>query len=257
MHFKEKLKTFRANLIGLDPGIMSIYCKLFFKPEKGSIQELINNHAKGKKPFNFLQIGGNDGFIKDPIFKFVKKYPWKGIIVEPQKEVFSKKLRKTYRFETKVRLENLAIADKTGIKKLWKIALSDSRWATGLASFNKDTLVYQVERNYVSDRLKREGIPIPDKTEDFLTYEEVRCITIEDLMKKHDFEKLDLLQIDTEGYDFEIIKTIDFSRLKPSMISFESEHLSKDDYAACQALLQKEGYQIKQIDRDTVAWLDK
>ena len=65
MHFKEKLKTFRANLIGLDPGFMSIYCKLFFKPEKGTIQELINNHAKGKKHFSFLQIGGNDGFIKE------------------------------------------------------------------------------------------------------------------------------------------------------------------------------------------------
>lgn len=255
MNFKEKLKTFRANLIGLDPGIMSIYCKLFFKPDKGSIQELIDKHAKNKSPFYFLQIGGNDGFIKDPIFKFVKKYPWQGIIVEPQKEVFYKKLRKTYRFEKKVKLENLAIADKTGNKKLWKIALSDSRWATGLASFNKNTLIHQIERNYVTDRLKREGIPIPNNTEDFLTYEEVACITIQDLLDKHKFEKLDLLQIDTEGYDFEIIKTIDFSDLKPEMISFESEHLSDSDYDECTCLLESHGYQIKKIDRDSVAWL--
>lgn len=255
MAFKEKLKRFRANLLGIDPGLMSVKYKLSYKPKPDTIEHLINEHAKGKQPFYFLQIGGNDGFIKDPIFKFVKKYPWKGIIVEPQKDVFNGNLKKTYRFEKKVILENLAIADKTGPKKLWKIALSDSRWATGLASFNRETLVYQIERNYVSDRLKREGIAIPDKVEDFLTYEEVNCTTIADLLKKHQFEKLDLLQIDTEGYDFEIIKTINFSELKPSMISFESEHLSDSDYKACKDLLSSHGYQIKQIDRDSVAWL--
>lgn len=154
MALKEKFKRFRANLLGIDPGIMALKYKLSYTPKPDTIEELIDQHAKGKKNFHFLQIGGNDGFIKDPIFKFVKKYPWKGIIVEPQKEVFNGNLKKTYRFEKKVILENLAIADKTGPKKLWKIALSDSRWATGLASFNRETLVYQIERNYVSDRLK-------------------------------------------------------------------------------------------------------
>jgi len=256
MPFKEKLKTFRASLLGIDPGIMSLYCKLFFKPKEGTIQELIDKHAKGKKSFAFLQIGGNDGFIKDPIFKFVKKYPWKGIIVEPQKEVFNNKLKRTYRFERKVNLENIAIADKTGPKKLWKIAVSNSRWATGLASFNKDTLIYQIERNYVSDRLKREGVEIPKTVDEYLTYEEVPCTTIQDLISKYNFTGLDLLQIDTEGYDFEIIKTINFDLLKPAMISFESEHLSEDDYSACKKLLAENGYTIDQIDRDTVAILD-
>ena len=255
MHFKERLKVFRANLLGIDPGFMSLYYKLFFKPKEGTIQVLLNDHAKGKKLFYFLQIGGNDGFIKDPIFKFVKKYPWKGIIVEPQSEVFTKKLKRTYRFEKKVILENLAIADQSGIKKLWKIALSDSRWATGLASFNKQTLIYQIERNYVSDRLKREGTAIPKNIDDYLTFEEVQCTTIDDLLKKHEFQSLDLLQIDTEGYDYEIIKTIDFTKLKPSMISFESEHLSKEDYSECTALLKEQGYEIEEIDRDTVARL--
>ena len=255
MAFKEKMKRFRANLLGIDPGLMSLKYKLTYNPKPNTIEYLINEHAKNKNPFHFLQIGGNDGFIKDPIFKFVKKYPWKGIIVEPQKDVFNGNLRKTYRFERKVSLENLAIADKTGTKKLWKIALSDSRWATGLASFNKDTLIYQIERNYVCDRLKREGVPIPKTVDEYLTYEEVNCTTIQDLLNKHSFSKLDLLQIDTEGYDYEIIKTIDFSKLKPTMISFESEHLSELAYKECIDLLSKEGYKTTQIDRDSVAIL--
>ena len=253
MHFKERLKRFRANLLGFDPGLMTLNYKLFYKPKPNTLEHLINQHAQNTKPFYFLQIGGNDGFIKDPIFKFVKKYSWKGVIVEPQVEVFNGNLKKTYRFERKVALENLAIADKTGSKKLWKIAVSDSRWATGLASFNRDTLVYQIERNYVSDRLKREGVAIPKTVGDYLTYEEVNCTTIHDLLDKHHFDKLDLLQIDTEGYDYEIIKTIDFKQLKPTMISFESEHLSESDYNECKELLENQGYKITQIGRDSVA----
>ena len=255
MTTKEKLKVFRANLIGLDPGLMSGYYRLFFKPDENTLEGFIDHYFKDQKNVNFLQIGGNDGYSKDPIFKFVKKYPWRGIIVEPQEDVFNKKLKKTYRFEKKVILENLAIADQTGTKKLWKIAVSDSRWATGLASFNKDTLIYQIERNYVADRLKREGKPNPEKTEDYLTYEEVECTTIHDLLAKHNFDSLDLLQIDTEGYDFEIIKTVDFNKLKPKLISFESEHLSADDQKACDQLLTAQGYKLKSIDRDTVAYL--
>lgn len=255
MHYKERLKLFRASLLGMDPGIMNGYYKLFFKPKGNDLLARIDQHAQGKSPFFFLQIGGNDGFIKDPIFKFVKKYPWKGIIVEPQQEVFEKKLKRTYRNEKKVKLENVAIADQSGKRKLWKLAVSDSRWATGLATFNKETLIYQIERNYVSDRLKREGKPVPENTEDYLTYEEVDCMTIHDLLDKHQMDHLDLLQIDTEGYDFEIIKTIDFSRLKPGMISFESEHLSESDQIACRKLLEEQGYRLEQIGRDSVATL--
>lgn len=255
MQFKERLKRFRSTLIGVDPGILSFIYKVSYKPDPSSLTGMIDQQSKGIEPFNFLQIGGNDGFVKDPIFKFVKKYPWQGIIVEPQVEVFEKSLRKTYRFASNVRLENLAIADKTETKKLWKIAVSNSRWATGLATFDKAILVYQIERNYVSDRLKREGKPIPEKVDDYLTYEEVQCTTIEDLLVKHDFQKLDLLQIDTEGYDFEIIKTINFDKIKPKMISFESEHLSEEDFKACETLLQSNGYATKTVDRDTLAWL--
>ncbi|MEX1002139.1 MAG: FkbM family methyltransferase [Crocinitomicaceae bacterium] len=255
MSFKEQLKIFRANLLGLDPGFMSVYYRLFFKPKPHSLEAFIDEKLRDTPRVHFLQIGGNDGYAKDPIFKFVKKYPWRGIIVEPQQEVFHKRLKKTYRFEKKVILENLAIADQTGRKKLWKIAVSNSRWATGLATFNRDTLIYQIERNYVSDRLKREGKPIPETIEDYLTYEEVNCTTIHDLLLKHRFEKPDLLQIDTEGYDFEIIKTIDFQRLKPKLISFESEHLSESDRKACEALLTAQGYSLQHIDRDTVAYL--
>ncbi|MCG8574233.1 MAG: FkbM family methyltransferase [Flavobacteriales bacterium] len=256
MTFKERLKEFRAFLLGIDPGMMKLVYKTSYTPKDGTIEAFIAEKTQQLKPLHFVQIGGNDGFIKDPIFKFVKKNGWRGIIVEPQKDVFHNKLRKTYRFEKKVKLDNVAIDKKSEVKKLYKLAISNSRWATGLATFDKETLIYQIERNYVDDRAKREGIETPEKTEDYITYEEVECLTLDDLLKKHGQSKLDLLQIDTEGYDFEIIKSINFEKVKPKIISFESEHLSSEDFEACQKLLKAQGYSIKTIDRDSIAYLD-
>jgi FkbM family methyltransferase len=244
--------------LGIDPGLMSLYYKFFYKPKAASIESIIDQRAKGIDPFHFVQIGGNDGFIQDPIFKFIKKYPWKGIIVEPQKDVFNNKLRRTYRLEKKVVLENIAIASSSGTKKLYKLTISDSRWATGLATFDRKVLEYQIRRNYVDQRAKREGIQkgTYGNLEDYITFEEVKCMTLSDLLVKHKLSHLDLLQIDTEGYDFEIIKTINFSSLKPSMISFESEHLSIEDAAGCITLLTNNGYKIMQQGRDTIAYLE-
>ncbi|MGB0840154.1 MAG: FkbM family methyltransferase, partial [Chitinophagales bacterium] len=151
-------------------------------------------------------------------------------------------------------LENVAIADETGVKHLHKIAFSQSRWATGLASFNRATLEAEIKRGYVDEQAKREGIIPPTNLEDYFTTEPVDCTTISDLLVKHQFPQLDLLQIDTEGYDFEIIKTVDFTQFKPKIISFEHQHLSPKDTIACQTLLDKQGYTILKKGRDSIAY---
>lgn len=53
------------------------------------------------------------------------------------------------------------------------------------------------------------------------------CTSLIQLVKDHDLFGLDYLQIDTEGFDDEIIKMIDFSIIKPKLIKFELVHLSK------------------------------
>lgn len=252
---KNKLKIFRLFLLGIDPGIMRMYYRFFYQPKPNTLEALMDQKLNKKGKIEFIQVGGNDGYVKDPIFKFVKKYRWKGIIAEPQDKVFHQQLKKTYRFEKNVVLENVAIADKTETKKLYKIGISEARWATGLATFNKDVLIKQIQRNYVDDRAKREGIVTPDNIEDYITYEEVHCSTIVDLLDKHNLKNLELVQIDTEGYDFEIIKTIPFNSLKPRLISFENEHLSEVDFEACKTLLQQNGYELHHIDRDSLAVL--
>ena len=66
---------------------------------------------------------------------------------------------------------------------------------------------------------------------------------------------MDLLQIDTEGYDYEILRTIDFSRLRPRFINYERE-LLQDDGPACRSMLSAAGYVLfdwGEDDKDTLA----
>lgn len=254
MNIKEAYKRVRAEFLGIDPVFMPLYCKLFYSPKKGSLAEQLDKNSKN--PFHFLQVGGNDGFANDPIFRFVKKHGWKGIIVEPQEEVFNTRLKKTYRFEKNVHLENKAVTAKTGTKLLYKLAVSNSRWATGLATFSKEVMLDRIKNNdRIKSRALKEGAVLPDNDEDYITTEEVHCVSILDLMSKHDFTGLDLLQIDTEGYDFEIIKTIDFSKLKPRMISFERHLLSQEDQVKCKELLVEQGYNVDDYAGDSLAIL--
>ncbi|MBK9465376.1 MAG: FkbM family methyltransferase [Chitinophagaceae bacterium] len=55
---------------------------------------------------------------------------------------------------------------------------------------------------------------------------------------------VDLLLIDTEGYDFEILKTIDFSNFRPDLLIFEVSNLDRKDFNASIEILKKNEYQV-------------
>jgi hypothetical protein len=53
----------------------------------------------------------------------------------------------------------------------------------------------------------------------------VNCLTISNIVDKYDIINLDYLFIDAEGYDYEIIKSIDFGKCNIKNIKFESMHI--------------------------------
>ena len=55
----------------------------------------------------------------------------------------------------------------------------------------------------------------------YLDQVKVKCVSFADFIKSNAIEKLDLLLLDTEGYDFQILMSIDFSSVKPRIIRFE------------------------------------
>lgn len=61
---------------------------------------------------------------------------------------------------------------------------------------------------------------------------------------------IELLLIDAEGYDFKIIKQIDFTKIKPRIIRFEYKELSEQDQIDCDEYLKSKGYRVEYCVHD-------
>jgi FkbM family methyltransferase len=192
----------------------------------------------GGDDFFFIQIGAHDGLHNDPVRPFVMRYHWRGILVEPQPRIF-KRLVANYKTEPQLIFENAAIASQNGKIALYAFretaALPDH--ATMLASLYRDALVNN-GHNYKGEI---EEISVP-------------AITMNELIAKHHVKQIDLLQIDTEGYDFNIIMMLSDVESKPAIIHFESAFMTGDQSFLCGESLSRWGYRVLTIGIDTIAY---
>tara|TARA_B100002019_G_C21225866_1_gene577336 strand:- start:766 stop:1518 length:753 start_codon:yes stop_codon:yes gene_type:complete len=175
------------------------------------IDRILNYLFLSNKLKTIIQIGANDGMRFDVLNKYIKKYNPKVILVEPIKSNFLD-LKKNYKNQKNLFFENSAISVDNKINKLFKVKNSKlglyDEHIIGITSFEKNHLIkHGVKKNHIIEEI-------------------VNSISISELLKKYSIEDLDLLYIDTEGYDGEII--LDFlnkSRLKPIII-FEYVHIN-------------------------------
>ena len=84
--------------------------------------------------------------------------------------------------------------------------------------------------------------------------EKVNSLPLGLLLERHELRDLDLLQIDAEGYDYEILKTLDFNQHKPRFINYERALLDEDE-PACRQMLMSHGYVLMDSRIDTLAIL--
>ena len=111
------------------------------------------------------------------------------------------------------------------------------QWYDGICSFSRYEILSHAHH-------------IPDIAER-LVETTVPCVTLEALCARNDMSDLDLLLIDTEGYDWEIIRHIDLAALHPRVLVYEHYHLSAEDRAACVERLRGAGYESMEEHFDT------
>jgi len=197
--------------------------------------------------FFFVQIGACDGICFDQLHKYIKRYKWPGILVEPVPSLFEE-LKKNYRSHGNIFFENVAISNKNETKEFYYFKFMNGElpdWYKALGSFSKKHVL-----GSTSETADRHA-----KAKNYLVQEKVRCITFKNLLEKHHRTRVSFFQIDTEGFDYEIIKQIDFSTVKPKMIRYEHKHLNPDDKESCENLLENHGYCVLKEGIDTFAFL--
>lgn len=195
-----------------------------------------------REDFFFIQVGAFDGMANDPLREIVLDHGWRGILVEPQPEAF-RRLEENYRDQPGLVLRNVAVSDVSGPRTLYKLRAGDPGlppWALQLASFRREVVL-------------KHGDVIPDIASRIET-ETVECLTFEDLLAPVRPGRIDLLQVDAEGYDFEILKLFHGAGLRAQIIGFEHKHLSRPERNACVEHLISLGYRVALDGPDAVAY---
>ena len=214
---------------------------------------MLDLFSRNSATVRFLQIGANDGFFHDPLFKFIKMYRWQGVLLEPQPYVYNNYLKRLHQNTPGVFAVNAALSDTDGEKNIYKISFSNARWATGLTSFNRQVLEEAIDSGHVERCANRYGEKLPANRIDFIMEQPVQSITPGTLIRQYHFDVIDWLQIDAEGYDFEIIKLMEIHKTRPRVIAFEHSHLSQADRKACMEHLTTNDYKVREIGENTVA----
>jgi FkbM family methyltransferase len=202
----------------------------------------------------FVQIGAHDGQSSDPIHQLVKQHHWHGLLVEPQPTPFQK-LTEGYQQESQLQFENAAIASEDGTATLYRVKEAGTHfpyWYYQIASLDRDRVIDVLEGWKAGET----EVQLPAQVADLIEELPIPALSVKTLLSKHNVEQIDLLVIDTMGFDFEILKMFSFESIKPAVIHFEHNHLSSDDQAACLELLMDQGYSLAKVAVDTIAYLN-
>jgi len=182
--------------------------------------------------FYFIQIGANDGVKDDPLHDLIcKNWYWRGLLVEPLPDVFQR-LTATYGAQChRLRWVNVAVSDYDGTVDF-----------------------YRHPKHSVCSGLKI--ITAKQRKADMVKLE-VLGLTFKTLMEVAKVPKLiDLLQVDTEGYDDKVIAQCLGELKYPSIIHYEHKHLSETARTSVTTLMISKGYAIYPEKFDTLAILD-
>jgi FkbM family methyltransferase len=192
--------------------------------------------------FFVVQVGAFDGRHNDPLHDLVVRHGWRGVLVEPQRDAF-RDLVETYSGQPQLELRNVAIAERAGSRELYKIAPRRPGlpyWATQLASFQRETLISHRD-------------VIPD-IEELIETELVPCATFEEILATSAPERIDLLQIDAEGFDDHLVRLFHATGRTAEILCFEHKHLGHERHDACCADLVARGYRLVLSGPDTIAY---
>ena len=151
-----------------------------------NIKNFLENLCRKKQLNSLLQIGANDGKRFDELNYFIKKYKIKSVLVEPVDKYFNE-LKINYANLEYVKIENSAISVDDEIAYLFvvneKYINKYDEHVKGLNSFDINHLIkHDVKRKHIEKR-------------------KITSQTILSLIEKYSIKELDLLYVDTEGYD--------------------------------------------------------
>ena len=194
-----------------------------------SFNELLDQYHH--KPAYVVQVGACDCISFDTMFSHLKTNPeWAGVFIEPVPALFKMLVDNFNQHNitpNKIPI-NYAVAEQNQQYEMF-IPTGKPKWLLGCPSmFNND-----VVSKFTS------------------TKQLVQGVHFDTIVRQQNIQHIDILQIDTEGYDWIIIQQI-IPAFKPSIIKIEQRHLKSADKTKLKKFLTQHNYDFKRIGVDYV-----
>lgn len=173
---------------------------------------------------NIVQIGTNRAY--DDVTDLVKEYGADTLILVEPLVVHHEIIRECYINIKNKYIESIAITDDENIKELIFYYHKEDGPGFEVAGLSKEHIL---KHSIFNSKL----------TEDGIIKVMVPCMTLNDLLAKHNLKKVDVLYIDVEGMDDKLIYSLNLDRF--DIVNIIYEHLHIDGEKVIQYLDSK-GY---------------
>ncbi len=181
---------------------------------------ILNGFFKNIKKGFYVDVGANDP-EKDSVTKFFYDRGWHGINIEPIMSYYNNLQQQRPR---DLNL-NIGIAENETT-----LNFREYSRGRGLSTFSKEM---------VSDYEAKSNIP----TEKFIDYT-VQVFPLKKVFKDNKIQKINFLKVDVEGFEYEVLKSNDWTKYRPQVLCIEANHVHKD----WKKLLENQNYALVFFD---------
>ena len=204
-----------------------------------TIKKVLSELFQQNKINSIVQIGANDGVRFDDLNIFINKYKTQSLLVEPILSNFEK-LKIKYAYSDFIKLENSAIVINNEISFLYKVDKGYLKYygdhIPGITSFSRNHLLkHGVKKKHI-------------------VKEKIKSISIKELLNKYSIEDLDLLYMDTEGYDGKIVQDFLLNTTLKPIIIFEYIHVDNQILDNLLLMLKENDYRIFSLNENTICF---
>lgn len=225
------------------PGTSRIRAWLYGLRRRRFTRAVVDLGRESPAPF-FVKVGAHDGLTGDPCGPILlHEQKWRGLLIEPVPH-FAVQLQERFSDASRFTVAQLAVGEERGATSFYFVSKEAEQkiqdlpaWYDQLSSLNR----LHIEKQLGSD------------IKPFIEHVEVAVKPLSQILKELNVSTVDLLQIDTEGHDLVVLRTLDFSHYRPKVIFIEYKHLSKEHTCALRRLLTSEGYSVKDCGGDFFA----
>jgi len=191
---------------------------------------LLETMLKDVKNGIFVDIGAHDGVEHSNTYKMEKELGWEGVCIEPRRGV-TDKLKET----RSCNIENVAIGPKEGVMQFMELQ--------GYTHELSGLIDYMDSRH--TERIRRELVEYGGSKEIY----NVPVMPLEKICEKYGYSEIDYVNLDVEGAERAILKSIDFEAIKIKSISVENNF----DEADIRLFMMSKGFElVKQLCIDDI-----